>query len=95
MTSRWEGMPLVLAEAMSFGLPIIAFNQSGSAEVLGKGKYGILVENGNIDEMVFQLKQLMSNIEMRKEYQNISLQRIQDFDLTKITKTWTRLLESL
>lgn len=95
MTSRWEGMPLVLAEAMSFGLPIIAFNQSGSAEVLGKGKYGILVENGNIDEMVFQLKQLMSNIEMRKEYQNISLQRIQDFDLTKITKTWTRLLEGL
>lgn len=36
-------MPLVL-QRPSFGLPIIAFSQTGSNEVLGNGDYGILVK---------------------------------------------------
>lgn len=66
MTSRWEGMPLVLAEAMSFGLPIIAYEQSGSDEVLEHGDYGILVSNGNIDSMVENLSLLMASLDLRK-----------------------------
>lgn len=95
MTSRWEGMPLVLVEAMSFGLPIIAFSQSGSLEVLDNGKYGILVENGNVSEMLNQLKKLMSSESLRKNYQRLSLKRVNDFDLESITSKWLDLLESM
>lgn len=43
MTSRLERFGLVLAEAMSFGLPIIAFSQSVSEEALTKGEYGVCI----------------------------------------------------
>src|SRR5699024_31896 len=33
-TSRWEGFGLVITEAMSFGLPIVSFNNSGPREIL-------------------------------------------------------------
>ncbi|MFB5430448.1 glycosyltransferase [Enterococcus casseliflavus] len=95
MTSRWEGMPLVLAEAMSFGLPIIAFEQTGSSEVLNDGEFGCLVENGNIAEMVRKIKQLINEIELRNGYSNKSLVRISDFSITKIMKEWESLLNTL
>jgi len=88
MTSRWEGFPLVLAEAMSFGLPIAAFKQSGSDEVLDRGKYGILVENGNVNALVNELNKLINDIELRKEYQKKSLTRVQDFDINAIMELW-------
>lgn len=95
MTSRWEGMPLVLAEAMSFGLPIIAFEQSGSNEVLENGKYGILVKNGNINELSDKINSLIDSIEEREKYQKLSNQRLADFDIQKISDTWLNLLEDL
>lgn len=93
MTSRWEGMPLVLAEAMSFGLPIVAFEQTGSSEVLDGGNFGVLIENGNIEEMVKQLKKLVNSFDLRKEYQKLSLQRVQDFDMKKIIGKWLSLIK--
>lgn len=92
MTSRWEGMPLVLAEAMSFGLPIIAFSQTGSNEVLANGKYGVLVENGNVSELTNQLIMLINDVEKRKQYQKLSLERVEDFQLKNIITKWNEVL---
>ena len=92
MTSRWEGMPLVLAEAMSFGLPILAFSQSGSNEVLANGKYGVLVENGNVSELTNQLTLLINDVEKRKQYQKLSLERVEDFQLKNIITMWNEVL---
>lgn len=92
MTSRWEGMPLVLAEAMSFGLPIVAFEQSGSSEVLDDGKYGILVENGNVEAMITELLKLVENPELRKIYQRKSLERVQNFKVEILQKQWQNII---
>ncbi|MCF1613603.1 glycosyltransferase [Tetragenococcus koreensis] len=93
MTSRWEGMPLVLAEAMSFGLPIIAFSQTGSNEVLNFGKYGDLVENGDIKEMSKRLNNLINSFEKREKYQKLSLKRVKDFNLEQIVEEWLSIIE--
>jgi glycosyltransferase involved in cell wall biosynthesis len=95
MTSRWEGMPLVLAEAMSFGLPIIAFEQSGSNEVLAEGKYGELIPLGNIKMMVERIDSFSKNPYLLREYQQKSLTRLEDFNLDIITNQWRTLLEEL
>jgi len=92
MTSRWEGMPLVLAEAMSFGLPIIAFEQTGSIEVLERNDTGILCENGNIEEISKQLNELISDFELRKEYSIRSLKRVRDFEIDKIIDYWEEIV---
>ncbi|MDA1014789.1 MAG: glycosyltransferase [Planctomycetota bacterium] len=44
LPSRWEGLPNVILEAMSVGLPVIATRVEGSSELLAGGRYGTLVE---------------------------------------------------
>jgi glycosyltransferase involved in cell wall biosynthesis len=43
MSSRWEGMPLVLQEAAAVGLPVVATDVGGNAEVVCQGESGYLV----------------------------------------------------
>ena len=45
MTSRWEGLPLVIGEAMSYGLPVVSMYNTGAEEYLANGKYGVLLSN--------------------------------------------------
>jgi len=53
--SRWEGLPNVILEAQSCGIPVIASNISGSNEIIINGKTGFLVEN-KPDEFVSKIK---------------------------------------
>lgn len=95
MTSRWEGMGLVLAEAMSFGLPIVAFAQTGSKEVLDNGEYGVLVENGKVNDLVKQLEILINSYDNRMYYQKKSLERVEAFDLSNIAEKWCTILKKI
>lgn len=92
MTSRWEGFGLVLAEAMSFGLPIIAFEQNGSNEILQQGKYGILIPNGDVSQMVSKIKWLVDSPEVMEEMQQQSLDRVKRFELDSILANWVEFL---
>ncbi len=50
MSSRFEGLPMVLLEAQSYGLPIVAFDcDTGPAEFVLNNQNGYLCENGNIE----------------------------------------------
>lgn len=53
MTSRWEGMPLVIDEALFFKLPIIAFDcETGPREMINHGINGFLIPPGNCAQFV-------------------------------------------
>lgn len=51
LSSRWEGQPLVLIEAMSFGLPVIASNLPICKELLSDNQVGWLFPNGDITSL--------------------------------------------
>ena len=91
-TSRWEGFGLVLLEAMSFGLPIIAFKQSGSKDILNDGEFGVLVKQGDVLELSRKLNYLINDIEVRRNFQKKSLERVNKYTPDKILKMWLNLI---
>lgn len=94
-TSRTEGLPLVIIEAMSFGLPVVSFAHSGGCEILAGGRYGKIVPIGDVDAMISAIKVLAESKELRLHFQELSLQRYENFKLGIITKEWENLLSAL
>lgn len=66
LSSRSEGLPNALIEAMSHGLPCISFDiNAGPSDVIEHEVNGILVEDGNIDELAYRINELIENKEKR------------------------------
>ena len=49
LTSRWEGLPRVIPQAMSAGLPVVVTRADGSPEAVRQGETGFVVEPGDIE----------------------------------------------
>ncbi|MFT8324145.1 glycosyltransferase [Oenococcus sicerae] len=93
MTSRWEGFGLVMAEAMSFGLPLVAFDQTGARSVTRDGEYGQLVKLGDVAEMNHQLSRLIGSQKLREQWQKKSLLRVQNYLLKEVIQKWVNILK--
>jgi glycosyltransferase involved in cell wall biosynthesis len=66
-TSRWEGMPLAVLEAMAAGLPLVATDVTGHRELIGSSHCGLLYELGDVDAGSSFLTELLANLELRGE----------------------------
>ena len=62
MFSRYENMPCIIAEALCCGLPVVSSRVGGIAEVVNE-RNGILVEAGNINELVKAMQQMINTYE--------------------------------
>lgn len=51
MPSLWEGLPLVLLEAMAHGMPVVGYSVDGLGDVVTNGREGLLVSPGESDEL--------------------------------------------
>ena len=89
LSSRWEGMPLVLVEAMSHGLPIIASDIPTCKEVLGD--FGLFFKNEDIEELAQQLEDATHLNWQQKSDEAIAIAR--RFNINQITGQWKQLLE--
>lgn len=66
MTSRFEPFGLVLPEAMSCGLPVVAFDcPYGPADIITDGIDGFLIKNRNIEEFVDKVCMLIEDKDLR------------------------------
>ena len=96
MTSRFEPFGLVLPEAMSCGLPVVAFNcPYGPADIISDGEDGFLIKNKDIYDYVEKVCLLMENEDMRIKMGKAGVLSSQRFKASNIMPQWIQLFSQL
>jgi glycosyltransferase involved in cell wall biosynthesis len=94
MTSRFEGFPNTLVEAMAYGLPAISFDcDTGPRDIIRHGIDGLLVPPNDLDSLQAALKRLMSDGDLRKAYGMRAIETRQRFSIEKIAAMWQSLFD--
>ncbi|MCU5788093.1 glycosyltransferase [Alloalcanivorax marinus] len=89
LSSRWEGLPTVLIEALAAGTPVVSTDcRSGPAEILENGRYGRLVPVGNDQALAMAIGESLS-----ANHDTEALRaRANDFSVEKIGQAYLRVL---
>jgi amylovoran biosynthesis glycosyltransferase AmsD len=91
MTSRYEGLPMVLIESKNFGLPAVAFNcQTGPVEIIKDDCF--VIDYDDDPEFIRKVDALLENEILRHELSNNSLKNAENFTGNTILKEWLSVL---
>ena len=93
LSSRWEGQPLVLVEAMAHGLPIISSDLPVAMELLEGHRCGTFFKCGDIDDMAMALNRMASSADWGEMSHN-ALRTSSLFMVDSILKQWIVALKS-
>ncbi|WP_245666874.1 glycosyltransferase family 4 protein [Actinomadura latina] len=95
LSSRREGMPMVVIEAMGMGLPVVAFDcPHGPAELITPGADGLLVPSGDVDALSAALRKLITDPGLRDRLGERALRSVRRHDIGRIGPRWSRLIAS-
>ncbi len=96
MTSRFEGFPMVLIEAMTCGLPCIAFDcNHGPRDIIEDGKTGYLIPYDDDDMFIEKLTYLMKHPEIREQMGKAAKERLKRFSKEEVMNRWKSLYYQL
>ncbi|MGN0063790.1 MAG: stealth conserved region 3 domain-containing protein [Nocardioides sp.] len=93
LSSRTEGLPLVVQEAMSAGVPVISYDcPSGPRELVTHEESGLLVTPQSIDSMASAMLRVGSDDELRARLGAGALAASAAYDADEIAQRWERIL---
>jgi GalNAc-alpha-(1->4)-GalNAc-alpha-(1->3)-diNAcBac-PP-undecaprenol alpha-1,4-N-acetyl-D-galactosaminyltransferase len=93
LSSRYEGFPNVLLEAMASGLPVLSADcPSGPRDIVEDGVNGVLVSPNDVDALAAALDDLMADEEKRRRLGAAATGVLERFSLSRITDIWDSLL---
>lgn len=96
MTSNYEGFGMVLVEAMSCGVPAVAFDcQCGPRDIVCHGERGLIVKNGDIEGLAEAMMKLMSDDELRRKMGENAKRVVETYSEERVMKLWVDLFKEI
>ncbi|PZG11969.1 glycosyltransferase family 4 protein [Nonomuraea aridisoli] len=96
LSSRFEGLPMVMIEAMAHALPVVAFDcPTGPGDVLTDGVDGVLVPPGDVDGLAAALKRVIADRELRVRMGAAAAETAKLYAAERVMPLWERLFADL
>lgn len=95
LSSRWEGMPMIVLESMELGVPIISYKISSSKELIENNVDGILVNKFDTKEFAQAMIKLANSYELRKEMSCNAINKSKSFQIDVISLKWKEIFYEL
>lgn len=94
LTSRWEGLPKVVPQALIAGVPVVATAVDGTREIVDDGKDGFLCRPGDVETMAARVRSVLARTSrLDPSYKRDRL--LGEFDQAEMVRSQERLYEEL
>ena len=95
LTSKYEGFPMVILEALSVGTPAISFDcENGPSEMIVDERNGLLVENQNFIALKVAMNRMVNEALLYNTCQNNAKASVNKFSSENICNKWIDLLNN-
>jgi len=95
LTSRREGLPKALMEAMAVGLPIIATDVRGNRDLVKSGENGYLVSLDDAEQTAIAIERLIDSEDLRRSMGEKSKELVKQYDLQCILKEMEKIYDNI
>lgn len=96
LSSRYEGLPMILIEAQTFGIPIVSFRcKCGPSEIVSDGVDGYLVNEDDCEMLAKRLEEVMNDDTLRERMSEKALEASKRFSEQTIMSQWIELFNEI
>lgn len=96
LSSRYEGLGMVLLEAQAFGVPLVSYDcKCGPRDIITEGENGFLVPTGDEKALAAAIIRLAKNDKLRKQMGKKAKQHASKFSKGAIMRKWNDLFMAL
>jgi glycosyltransferase involved in cell wall biosynthesis len=96
LSSRFEGFPLILLEAMSKGMGIVSFDcPTGPADIVDDHRNGLLVPHEDVEALARAIREIVEDEELRRRMAGAAVETANEYTIEAIGPQWEALLGEL